>query len=152
MAESTATQLFTLAPAPPVRPLAAAAALTLIGAGLLVMGAVADRAVAVAIGTVLLTVGLALTGLGWLFWRRLRFAVALNASGLTVRRGRRTRSLRWEEISEVSATPLRLTLVPRSGRRLVVVSPQRSTAPILTLLADAIRERLDADRGYRSVR
>lgn len=145
------TQRFTLTAYPPVRPLAAAAVLTVGGTALLVLGGGSDRTVWWVLGAVGLGLGLALSLLCGLFWARLRSAVVLDADSITVRRGRRARTLRWAEVKEVTATPLRLTLVPKSGREVTIVNPQPATAPEFEALADAVRSRLDADRGYRSL-
>lgn len=151
-----AEQRFTLVAVPPVRPLAAAAAVTVVGAALLVLGGTTGSTLWRVAGAVVLGLGLGLALLAWLFWRRLRAEVSVDADGVTVRSGRRARSLRWGEIAEVTATPLRLTLVPKpgvshAGRGLVIVNPQPATAPVFAALAAAVRARLDADRGYRSL-
>lgn len=149
-------QRFRLVAAPPVRPLALAAAVTVAGAALLVLGGTTSAVLWRVAGVAVLAAGLALALVAWVFWRRLRAEVTLTAAEVTVRRGRRDRSLRWGDIAEVTATPLRLTLVPKSGtpesaRSLVVVNPQPATAPVFGDLANAIRAHLDADKGYRSL-
>lgn len=144
-------QRFTLHPRPPVRALAIAAGAEVVGALLLVGWGAFDLPIAVAVvgglvlafGTVLVAAALALSG-------RLRTQVHLAADEITVTRGGQRRSLPWTKVEEVKLQHPRLHVISTdSADGLVIVNPRAAGDPLFASLMDAIRQRLDTDRGYR---
>jgi Bacterial PH domain len=144
---------FALTAAPPVRALAIASVVAIVGAALMV----GSRALG--LGPFVLAVGA--TGLGLavvlaiaavVLVLRLRSTLVLDRDGITVIRARRTRRLSWSDIESVNLTGPRLTLVSKvSGRADVSVLNLRSQSdPTFISLVRAIQGRLDADRGYRT--
>jgi hypothetical protein len=144
------TQRFTLNAPPPVRPLAIAAGTVVVGAVLLVLRQALELPVAVAVLAGLLVVlGVALVLAGLLLTARLRTEVTLYPNAIHVRRRGEERSVSWRDVTEVSLTHPRLSLLTedRSGG-LVVVNPRQASDPVFADLVDQVRRRLDADRGY----
>jgi hypothetical protein len=57
----------------------------------------------------------------------------------------------WSQIESVSLHGPRLTFTPKGGEpAIAVVNPRSPNNPTFLALVAAIRERLNADRGYRS--
>lgn len=145
------TQRFTLNAPPPVRPLAIAAVTVVVGAVLLVLRQALELPVAVAVlAGLLLVLGIALVLAALLLTTRLRTEVTLSSDAIHVLRHKQERSVSWREVTEVSLTHPRLSLLTaeRSGG-LVVVNPRQASDPVFSALVDQVRRRLDADRGYR---
>ncbi len=143
-------QRYTLNARPPLRPLAIGAVTAVVGAALLVFWQALTLPVAVAVlGGLLLVLGLALALAALLLTARLRTAVTLFPHAISVVRGGKERSVPWREITEVSLTHPRLTLMTddRTGG-VVVVNPRHVSDPVFSDLVDQVRRRLDADRGY----
>jgi hypothetical protein len=144
---------FTLTAPPPVRTLAIAALVAIIGAAL----AVASRAlglgpVVLALGVAGLSFAVALALAGVVLVSRLRSTVILDTNGMTLTRGRRTDRLSWSDIDSVNLAGRRLTfLTKQAGATGVsVINTGSPTDPTFTSLVAAIRRRLDANRGYRT--
>ncbi|CAA9313712.1 MAG: hypothetical protein AVDCRST_MAG61-1909 [uncultured Friedmanniella sp.] len=144
-------QRFTLQPRPPVRALAIAAVSDLVGALLLVGWGALDLPIAVAVvGALALAFGTVLVGAALVLNGRLRTQVQLAAEAITVVRGGRQRSVPWSAVEEVKLQHPQLHVVatdPADG--LVIVNPRAAGDPLFASMMDAIRQRLDTDRGYR---
>lgn len=144
------TQRFTLNAPPPVRPLAIAAGTVVVGSVLLVLRQALALPFAVAVlAGLLLVLGVALGLAALVLTARLRTEVKLYPNEIHVLRRGQERSVSWGEVTEVSLTHPRLSLLTadRSGG-LVVVNPRQASDPVFAGLVDQVRRRLDADRGY----
>jgi len=143
-------QDFVLRPAPPVRALAITAGAALVAIvllGIALSGRASTPLTVVAV--VLLVLGLAL-GLGAVvLTRRLRASVRVDDRAIAVRRGRRTDSVAWSDVDEVTLEGARLNLVAKSGAGLMLVNPRTPADPTFVALLRAIQQRLDTSRGYR---
>lgn len=150
-ASPSTTQRFTLNAPPPVRPLAIAAGTVVVGALLVVLWrAVALPAAAAVLGGFLLLLGVALALAALLLTARLRTEVKLHPNAISVQRRGKERTVSWREVTEVSLTHPRLSLLTdERGGGLVVVNPRQPSDPVFSELVDQVRRRLDADRGYR---
>ncbi|HWI00557.1 MAG TPA: hypothetical protein VNT27_09500 [Propionibacteriaceae bacterium] len=144
---------FALTAPPPVRTLAIAALLAIIGVTLMV----GSRAwslgpVVLVLGIACLAFAIALALAGLILMNRLRSTLVLDDDGITVIRGRRTERLTWSDIDSVNLVGQRLTFhTKRTGRpRVTVINPGSGTDPTFTSLIRVIRGRLDASRGYRT--
>ena len=144
---------FTLTAAPPVRALAIASVVAIVGAALMVSSR------ALGLGAFVLAVGAA--GLGFavllaivavVLVLRIRSTLVLDRDGITVIRARRTRRLSWSEIESVILTGPRLTLVTKASDRgdVSVLNLRSRSDPTFLSLVRAIQGRLDANRGYRT--
>lgn len=144
---------FTLTAAPPIRTLAIASLVSIVGAALMV-GSRAFRLgpIALVLGAVGLTFAIALALAGVILASRLRSTLVLDTDGITVVRGRRADRLPWSDIDSVQLAGPRLTFLPKtaSGVEVSVINPRARTDPTFTALVTAIRDRLDVDRGYRT--
>lgn len=147
------SQRFTLAATPPVRPLAIAAVAVVLAAAVLVLWRSLDLSVVLAgLAAVLMVLGLALAVAAVALTARLRTQVRLDADALTVVRGGKQRSVPWEQVREVTLQHPRLTVVAAEpDSSVVVVNPRSAGDPIFHALQESIRQRLDHDRGYRSL-
>lgn len=148
----TAAQDFVLRAAPPVRALAIAAGAALVAIVLLAVAFSGRASTALTVvAVVLLVLGLAL-GLGAIVLTgRLRASVRVDDREISVRkgrRGRRTESVAWSEVGEVTLEGARLRLVAQDGTGLVLVNPRTPGDPTFVGLLRAIRQRLDRSRGY----
>ena len=143
-------QRFTLAAAPPVRPLAIAAVTVVVASALLVAWRALDlSAVLAGIGLVLMLLGLALAVAALVLRARLRTDVRLTQDALIVQRAGRERALPWSEMEEVSLHHPRLIFrAAEPERSLVVVNPRSESDRVFRALQETVRQRLDADRGY----
>jgi hypothetical protein len=144
---------FVLTAAPPIRTLAIASLVAIIGAAL----TVASRAlglgpVVLALGVAGLAFAVALALAGVILVSQLRSTVILDTNGMTLIRGRRTDRLPWSDIDRVNLAGRRLTFLTKqaSGDGVSVINPGSPTDPTFTSLVAAIRSRLDANRGYRT--
>jgi hypothetical protein len=144
---------FALTAPPPVRTLAIASPVAILGAGLMVSSrAFGLGPVVLVVGAVGLTFAVALALAGVVLVSRLRSTLVLDTDGITLIRGRRTARLPWSDIDRVSLAGQRLTFLtkPASGTGISVINPRSRTDPTFLSLVAAIRGRLDADRGYRT--
>ena len=144
---------FALTAAPPVRPLAIASVVAIVGAALIVGSRVLGLGpVVLAVGVAGLGLAVALAVAALILAVRLRSTLVLDPDGITVIRARRTSRLAWSDIDRVSLAGPRLTLVTKAsgGADVSVVNLRGQSDPTFVSLAMAIRGRLDADRGYRT--
>ena len=148
----TAPNQFTLSAPPPVRGLAVAAGLTVVGAGLLVLTSVVGWPVWVAIAAVVVIVlGVALAVAALLLTARVRTVVHTDDQQISVSRAGRSASARWVSVAEVTLVGCRLTLSEQQGDGGVEVFNLRSRSdPTFLALTGEIQRRLDASRGYGS--
>jgi hypothetical protein len=148
---TTGQDRFTLTAPPPVRALAIAAVLALVGAGLMVASRVLDLGpVVLVVGLVGLALAVALAVAALVLGARARADLIMESDAITVRRGGQERRVPWSDIDSVTLTGPRLTLVRKTGTGVVLVNPRTPTDPTFTALLSAIQDRLDADRGYPS--
>jgi hypothetical protein len=143
-------QRFRLSAPPPLRALAIASGLALCGGFLMLFGGVLHWPWPIQLlAGLVLAFGVALAAVAVIMVRRLHSVLLLDDHAITVVRGSRQRRLRWSEIEEVNLRGQRLTLVTRPGRRdAAVLNPGGPSNVIFAALVEAIRARLDADRGY----
>jgi hypothetical protein len=149
----TATaQQFTLTPRPPLRALAIGSVAAVIGALLVVLAGIFELSLVLTIiGIALLIFAVTLMVTALALTARLRTALALDAEAIRVTHGRRTRAVAWSGIESVGLQGPRLTFTPKGGEpAIVVVNPRSPSNPTFLALVAAVRERLNADRGYRS--
>lgn len=141
---------FVLAAPPPVRALAIAGGLVVVGVVLLVLTSAYGWAVGVlvlSIVLVVLGVGLALAAL--ILTRRIRSVVLSRPDTITVEHGRDRHELRWSEVGEVRVVGHRLVLSRKEGQGSVsVLNPRMRANPTFLALMSEVQQRLDADRGY----
>jgi hypothetical protein len=146
------SERFALTAAPPIRTLAIASLVAVVGAAMMV----ASRAlrlgpVVLVVGVVGLAFAIALALAGVILATRLRSTLVLDTDGITVVRGRRTDRLPWSNIESVRLTGPRLTFLTKTASADVsVINPRGRTDPTFTALLTTIRDRLDVDRGYRT--
>ena len=147
------SERFALAAAPPIRTLAIASLVAIVGAALMVGSrALSLGSAALVVGAVGLAFAIALALAGVVLASRLRSTLVLDADGITLVRGRRTDRLPWSDIESVRLTGPRLTFLPKrsSGTDVSVINPRGLTDPTFAALVTAIRDRLDVNRGYRT--
>jgi hypothetical protein len=147
------TERFALTAPPPVRTLAIAALLAIIGVALMAGSrALGLGRVVLVLGIVCLALAVALALAGVILVSRLRSTLVLDADGITFVRGRRTDRLTWSDIDSVDLAGQRLTFRTKlaSRTRVSVINPRSGTDPTFASLIGAIRGRLDANRGYRT--
>ena len=147
------SERYTLTAPPPVRPLAIASLVSIIGAALTVSSrALGLGRVVLVLGIVALGLAAALVLSAVILVRRLQSTLILDADGITVVRGRRSQRLPWSNIDSVSLAGRRLILQTKAagGSQLSVINPRSASDPTFTSLVAAIRGHLNADRGYRT--
>jgi len=145
-------QRFVLRARTPLNALALAAGLEVVGAILLVSWGALDLPLVVCIlGGLLLACGGAAMLAGVLALRRFAQTVELSATGVTVTSARGTRTLPWSSVTQVTLNGRVLTLQTGSDRDepVEVLSPHGQAEVTFLALIEALRGRLDADRGYR---
>ena len=144
-------QQFVLAATPPLRALAIAAVTEVLGALLLVGWQALDLPlVAAVLGALLLAAGTVLLGAAVILTGRLRTIVELGDDAVRVTRAGRTRSLRWEVVREVTLLhPQLRVLTTDPADELLITNPRGPGDPRFAALLEALRQRLDAGRGYR---
>ena len=152
-AEET-VQRFVLGAAPSVRSLIGAAVCTLVGAVLLVAGHAARWPTPVTVaGVVLMVLGLVLAAGALLAYRRFAQTLLLAQDAVTVVTGGRRRTLHWRDIDTVqlSGNLMLLRTKDGSGEEPITVNPGGYSEDVFVDLVQAIRARLDADRGYQNL-
>lgn len=144
---------FVLAPPPPVRALAIAAGLVVVGVVLLVLTSANGWAVGVLVLSVVLVVlGLALAVAALVLSRRIRSVVLSTPDAITIEHAGASRALRWSEIGEVKVVGHRLVLTRKEGEGSVsVLNPRMRANPTFLALMSEVQQRLDADRGYSAL-
>lgn len=141
---------FELSAPAPLRALAIAAAAAVVAMVLLVVSGLADSTVILVLGLVILVLAVAM-GLGAvLLTRRLRTEVVLDVDGITVTQGGSSHTLAWSHVDEVGlrGRHLVLTAKPGQGEDAAVLNPGNRADPAFLAVVTAVRDRLDADRGY----
>lgn len=136
-----------LAPKPPVRAYAIAAAAVVAGMALILAGTVAVLQPVVIVGVVLLVLGAGLAVAAVILVLRASTKVIMDDAGLEVRRVGWRRRIPWSEITAVKATRHHFIVVANSGGT-EFVNPRDGEDRTVTALMTAIRDRLDANRGY----
>jgi hypothetical protein len=145
-------QQFALRPRPPLRALVIGSVVAVIGALLVVLAGILDLPLVLTIiGIALLIFAVSLVVAALVLTARLRTGLTLDAEAVRVVRGRRSRAVPWSKIDSVSLKGPRLTFTLNDGGpSVMVVNPRSPGDPTFVNLVAAIRERLNADRGYRS--
>jgi hypothetical protein len=148
-----ASQRFKFSAAPPLRALAIASTCALAGAFLILIGNELHwPGLILVLSGVLLAFGIAFTVAVFVMVRRVRSVLLLDVNAITVVRGRRKTMLKWSDIQEVTLRGQRLVLVGRPGSRsAAVVNPPGSSQAVFAALVDAVKARLDDNRGYRQL-
>ncbi len=135
---------------PPLRALALAAVLMVVGLVLVLMAELLDGNLALTvIGLVVLALGLALFGTSWWASRVTRVQVLLDDDGYSIEGRDSALSGRWSDVGRVTRGSDRITLYRADGHRVQLIVPSGHPSELDNLGADIIR-RLDADRGYSS--
>ena len=144
---------FVLAAAPPVRALAIAAGTEVVGALLLVGWQALDLPLAVAvIGALLLAFGTLLVAAALVLSGRLRTVVELTPDALRVTRAGKSRSVPWSAVREVKLQHPQLQVIAEDrAAGVVVTNPRGPRDARFADLVEALRQRLDTDRGYRTL-
>ena len=104
------------------------------------------------LGMVLMLFGLALSTAALFAKSRYQTTLLVERDRLTLINGRRRRVLNWTEVSDVSIQGPHLVLSPteEGGRREIVLFDTRQAGtPLFEDLMQALRNRLDASRGYK---
>lgn len=144
-------QRFILAATPPIRALAIAAGAEVLGALLLVGWQVLDLpVVAAVIGALLLAFGSILVAAAVLLSGRLRTLVELTDDAVSVTRAGKSRSVPWNQVRELTLRHPQVQVLTRDpADGLVITNPRGAEDPRFRSMLDALRQRLDTDRGYR---
>lgn len=134
---------------PPLRALALASALMVIGLVLMLMSHLLGWHLALAlIGTLALLLGVGLLTASWAMAHSMSVEVVLDEEGYRVYGGGTDETGRWADISRVTIADGLLTLYRLDGSTLRLVVSRSSVADLDALGADIARH-LDADRGYQ---
>lgn len=147
---SVTTQV--LKPALPVRPFVIAAGLAVFAALLIVGTQLAGWSIAftiIGVGFILLAVALMLLAV-W-SWRAMAVTVTLDDEGFAISGPGPDQRGRWRDITKVTELPDRIVLYQGDSKRIQLVNPHGSTAPLEGLTAE-ITKRLDLSRGYGELR
>lgn len=145
---------FVLAPPPPVRALAIAAGLVVVGVALLVLTSANAWPVGVLVlSLVLLVLGVVLALAALVLTRQIRSVVLSTPEGFTVEHRGERRSIAWSEVSGVRLVGHRLVLsrkegTAEGGASVSVLNPRMRANPTFLALMSEVQQRLDADRGY----
>lgn len=144
---------FTLSAPPPVRALAIAAGLAVVGALLLVLWGALDWPVGLAVlAVVLLVLGVALGTAALVLTARAKSVVETDDHQISVRRAGQTTTAEWSAVAEVTVVGHRLTLRDQQGMGVVtVLNPRSRLNPVFLGLMTEVQQRLDSDRGYRQL-
>lgn len=145
---------YTLRPQPPIRAFAVAAALSVLGAVLVIVCA-AKHAAAIWmwLSVLIVVIGVALVIAGLLSMVRLRTYVDLTDDGYTVRAPNGIRSGKWDDVTKVTITHTgaHLTLYHGQVQRTHILAPGNIANDEMKALADDIAKRMDVNRGYRNI-
>ena len=134
---------------PPLRALALASTLMVIGLVLLLMSHLQGWHLALMlIGTLALLLGVGLLAASLAMARSMSVDVVLDSEGYRVQGGGTNETGRWADVSRVTMSDGQLTLYGVDGSALRLMLARSSVADLDALGAD-IAKRLDADRGYR---
>jgi len=146
-AASSHSETHLLAPKPPVRAYAIAAVGAVVGAALIVAGSASELMPLLAAGVVVLLLAVVLAVLALVVVLRVSTRVIMDDTGLEIRRVGRQQRIPWSEISTVKATRHHFIVVAKSGGA-EFVNPRDDEDRAVVAFMTAIRDRLDADRGY----
>jgi hypothetical protein len=145
-------QTYVLKPRPPVRALAIASVLAVVGAVLIVLSNAAGHPAWVLIPeALLLAAAVALAVAALLATRRLTTTAGLDESGIELSRGGRTTTLAWSEITAVELAPHHILLRSGADVAAAVPNPRGASDPGVREFLDAVRRSLDDNRGYGSL-
>jgi len=135
---------------PPLRALALAAVLMLVGLVLVLMAELLDGNLWLTVtGLLVVGAGLVLFGTAWVASRVARVQVVLDEDGYVIQGRESALSGRWADVKRLTRGSDRITLYRGDGHRVQLVVPGGHPSELDDLGADITR-RLDADRGYRS--
>ncbi|WP_152360962.1 YcxB family protein [Microlunatus speluncae] len=148
-ARNSKTETHLLTPRPPVRAYAIAAAAAIAGAALIVAGTVAALEPVRIVGVVLLVLGAGLAIVALILVLRLSTTVIMDGAGIEVRRLGRRQRIPWSEVTSVKATRHHFIVVASSGGT-EFVNPRDDEDRGVVAFMTAVRDRLDANRGYGS--
>ncbi|MFT3971603.1 MAG: hypothetical protein QM695_15340 [Micropruina sp.] len=138
-----------LTPPLPLRAVAVAALLAIVGAVLIVLPAALRLPVALAVvGWVLLVGAVALLVVAAVSWRRMRVVVEFTDDGFQITGPDSSEEGSWADVTKVTQAPTSLTIHQGPERRVRLVSQRGVTAEMVHLTGDLTR-RLDASRGYQ---
>jgi hypothetical protein len=98
-------------------------------------------------GAVLLILGAGLAAFALIMVLRLSTTVIMDEDGLEVRRFGRRQRIPWSEVTSVKATRHHFIVVASSGGT-EFVNPRDDEDRTVVAFMTAIRDRLDANRGY----
>lgn len=148
------SETFVLRQRPPLRALLISSIGALVAAVLLVVGAALSwPAAAIALSAVLLVFSILFGVLALFVTRGLDTSVRVDEEGYAISRPRHRAEGRWSDVDRVSMEGLKLTLFskadPETGDSIVCLNGPDD--PDLISLMYAIRNRLDADRGYHNL-
>jgi len=148
--EGPTAQRFELTAPPPVRALAIAAAVAVLAMIALVAGGLTDSTVVLVLGLVALVLASTWAVVALMLTRRLRTSVILDSDSISVTQGGSTHSLAWSDVDQVGLRGRHLVLSAKSGpdEDAAVLNPRTRTDPVFMAVVTAVRDRLDADRGY----
>ncbi|MFT4296622.1 MAG: hypothetical protein QM582_14540 [Micropruina sp.] len=137
-----------LTPPLPLRAVAVAAGLAVVGAVLIVLPTALQSPAAVGvIGWVLLAAAVVLLVAAAVSWRRMRVVVEFTDDGYLITGPGSREEGRWADVTKVTQAPTSLTIHHGAERRVRLVSQRGVTAELVHLTGDLTR-RLDASRGY----
>ena len=150
-ADQANVQRFVLRARTPLNALAMAAGLEVLGAILLVTWGALDLPLIVGIlGGLLLAGGGGAMLAGVLAIRRFAQTVELGSKGVTLTTAQQSRTLAWSAVTQVTLNGRVLVLQTAQGDEPVeVLNPRGPAEATFGALMEALRARLDADRGYR---
>ncbi|MFT4215808.1 MAG: hypothetical protein QM619_01290 [Micropruina sp.] len=142
------SRLHVLTPPLPLRAVALAAVLAIVGAVLIVLTSALDLLAALAVvGWLLLAGAVALLVVAAMSWRRMRVVVEFTDGGYRINGPESHEEGSWADVTKVTQAPTSLTIHHGPDRRVRLVSPRGVTAEMVHLTAD-LAKRLDASRGY----
>jgi hypothetical protein len=139
---------------PPLRSLAISSVSALIAAAMVVLGTALELPQAVAIaGISLMILAIVLAVVALVLTVRLRTTLIFDSQSISIIRGRHRRLVPWSMIETVKMQGPRLLLimVPEAKPDAEIINPRRSTDATFAALIAEIRQRLNADRGYRPI-
>lgn len=148
--EPSTTARFELTASAPVRALAIAAGGAVLAMVMLILAAITDAVAALIVGVVVLVLVVTLAVVALLLTRRLRTSVVLDPDQITVTQGGRTQTLAWADVDEAGLRGPHLILAAKPGRGedAAIRNPRTRSDPAFLAVVTAVRDRLDADRGY----
>ncbi len=132
-----------------MRAYAIAAAAAIVGAALIVAGSVAALDPVRIVGVAVLVLGVGLAVVALILVLRLSTTVIMDGAGIEVRRIGRRQRIPWAEVTSVKATRHHFIVVASTGGT-EFVNPRDDADRSVVAFMTAVRDRLDANRGYGS--